>query len=149
MVIVKGGGLMVSESVAVADVDALSVTFTVKLDDPGAVGSPEIEPLDDKFNPTGKEPPAIDHVYGGDPPATPSICEYARPAVPAGRDDVVIVSGGGLIVNETAAASDLPVVSATFTVKLADPAVAGVPEIVPAADKLNPAGRDPAVTDHV
>ena len=33
--------------------------------------------------------------------------------------------------------------SVTFTVKLLDPAVPGVPEIVPPAARLNPAGSDP------
>ena len=39
-----GGGLTVSESAAVAATDALSVTRTVKLLDPAALGVPEIVP---------------------------------------------------------------------------------------------------------
>jgi hypothetical protein len=38
--------------------------------------------------------------------------------------------------------------SVTFTVKLLDPAAVGVPDIVPPADRLNPAGNDPLATDH-
>jgi hypothetical protein len=38
--------------------------------------------------------------------------------------------------------------SATFTVKLLVPGVPGVPEIVPPAERLNPAGSDPTDTDH-
>jgi hypothetical protein len=38
--------------------------------------------------------------------------------------------------------------SVTFTVKLLDPAVPGVPEIVPPADRFNPAGNVPPDTIH-
>jgi hypothetical protein len=33
--------------------------------------------------------------------------------------------------------------SVTLTVKVEDPAVVGVPEIVPLVERLNPAGKDP------
>ena len=39
--------------------------------------------------------------------------------------------------------------SVTRTVKLLDPAVPGVPDIVPPAARLSPAGSDPLATDHV
>jgi hypothetical protein len=38
--------------------------------------------------------------------------------------------------------------SVTFTVKLLVSGVPGVPEIVPPADRLNPAGNDPTDTVH-
>jgi hypothetical protein len=38
--------------------------------------------------------------------------------------------------------------SFTCTVKLLDPVAVGVPEIAPAADRVSPAGSDPALTDH-
>ena len=49
----------------------LSVTLTVKLDVPSAVGVPEITPVDaDSVNPAGSFPELIDqlYVYGAAPP---------------------------------------------------------------------------------
>jgi hypothetical protein len=71
------------------------------------------------------------------------------PAVPAGSDDVVTVSGATLISNESEAVAVVPALSLTCTVKLAVPAAAGVPEIVPEALSERPPCRDPDVTDHV
>jgi len=67
--------------------------------------------------------------------------------VPAGRPDVVIPSPGGLIVSESAAVADPEALSVTLIVKLLDPAVVGVPAMVP-PERLNPAGRDPLAIDH-
>ena len=53
----------------------------------------------------------------------------------------MIVSDNAFVVLPTA-------LSVTFTVKLLDPAVPGVPDIVPPAARLNPAGSDPLATDH-
>jgi hypothetical protein len=76
VVIVRGGGaLIVSESAAVLDPDELSVTFTVMLDDPAAVGVPDIVPPVDKLSPAGQVPLASDQEYGGDPPDALSVCE--------------------------------------------------------------------------
>jgi len=71
----KAGGLIVTDSGAVADTDALSVTFTVKLAEPADAGVPEMVPLADRLKPDGSDPPANDHVYGGVPPEAPSACE--------------------------------------------------------------------------
>jgi hypothetical protein len=49
--------------------DALSVTRTLKLDDPAIVGVPDIDPVADKLRPEGSDPPDTAQVYGGDPPA--------------------------------------------------------------------------------
>ena len=68
--------------------------------------------------------------------------------MPAGSDDVVILKAGGLIVSDSAFVVLPLALSVTRTVKLLDPAVPGVPEIVPPAARLNPAGSDPADTDH-
>ena len=68
--------------------------------------------------------------------------------MPAGSDDVVIVMLAALIVTDNAAVVDADALSVTRTVKLLDPAVPGVPEIVPPAARLNPAGSDPLATDH-
>ena len=79
---------------------ALSVTFTVKLLVPGVPGVPEMVPPAERPNPAGSVPTDTVHEYGGDPPDAPSACEYAVPTVPAAREEVVILSAGGLIVND-------------------------------------------------
>jgi hypothetical protein len=53
-----------------------------------------------------------------------------------------------LIVNDSAAVAETEALSVTFTVKLLDPAVPGVPEIVPPADRVNPEGSVPTDTVH-
>jgi hypothetical protein len=68
--------------------------------------------------------------------------------VPAGSDDVVIPKAGGLTVIDKAAVAETDALSVTRTVKLLDPAVPGVPDIVPAGARLNPAGSDPLTTAH-
>ena len=68
--------------------------------------------------------------------------------MPAGSEDVVILSPGGLIVIDRAAVVDTDALSVRRTVKLLGPAVPGVPEIVPPAASVNPAGSDPADTVH-
>jgi hypothetical protein len=66
------GGLIVSDSAAVVNPDALSVTRTVKLLDPAAPGVPEIVPPAERLKPVGSDPVATDHEYGGEPPDAPS-----------------------------------------------------------------------------
>ena len=61
VVMVNAGALIASDNGAVADTDALSVTLTVKLDDPAAVGVPEIAPPA-RFSPAGSDPVATDQV---------------------------------------------------------------------------------------
>ena len=68
--------------------------------------------------------------------------------MPAGEEEVVILKAGALIVNDNAAVADTDALSVTLIVKLDDAAAVGVPEIVP-PERLNPAGSDPAETDHV
>jgi hypothetical protein len=75
VVIAKARGLIVRDSAAVADPDALSVTFTVKFEDPAALGVPVIAPLAARLRPAGNDPLDTDHEYGGDPPDAPSVCE--------------------------------------------------------------------------
>ena len=71
----SAAGLIVSDSAAVVETDAPSVTFTVKLLVPGEPGVPEIVPLAERLNPEGSDPLATVHVYGGDPPEAASTCE--------------------------------------------------------------------------
>ena len=61
VVMFKTGELMDSESAAVADADELSVTFTVKLDEPVTAGVPDIvAPASSR--PGGSAPLVTDHV---------------------------------------------------------------------------------------
>jgi hypothetical protein len=61
VVIVNVGALITSDNSALTDSDALSVTLTVKLDDPAAVGVPDSVPPE-RLNPAGSDPLATDHV---------------------------------------------------------------------------------------
>jgi hypothetical protein len=66
---------MVSDNAAFAEPELPSVTLAVKLDDPVAVGVPDIVPPADRFKPAGSVPLAFDHEYGGDPSAAARACE--------------------------------------------------------------------------
>src|ERR1035441_6830911 len=52
------------------------------------------------------------------------------------------------MVIDKAAVAEADALSVTRTVKLLDPAVPGVPDMVPPAARLNPAGKVPLATDH-
>jgi hypothetical protein len=67
--------LIASDKAEVTEADAPSVTRTVKLLDPAAPGVPEIVPPADRLNPSGNDPLATDHAYGGVPPEAASDCE--------------------------------------------------------------------------
>ena len=71
----RAEGLIVNDSPAVADALALSVTLTVKFDDPAVLGVPDMTPPGDSVNPAGNDPPDIDHEYGALPPDALSPCE--------------------------------------------------------------------------
>jgi hypothetical protein len=68
---------MLNDCVAVCAVGVVeSVTFTVKRNDPAAVGVPEIVPVEaDSVRPAGNEPDWIDQVYGDVPPVAVSAAE--------------------------------------------------------------------------
>ena len=53
----------------------LSVTLTVNVDVPDAVGVPLIAPDELSVNPAGRLPLTMDHVNGAVPPAAVRICE--------------------------------------------------------------------------
>jgi hypothetical protein len=54
----------------------LSATVATKLDVPGAVGMPEMTPVDRvSVRPAGRLPDAMDHEYGTLPPDTFRLCE--------------------------------------------------------------------------
>ena len=61
---------------------------------------------------------------------------------------MVIPKAGGLMVSDNAAVAEADALSVTRTVKLLGPAVLGVPDSVPPAARLNPAGKVPLATAH-
>ena len=97
---------------------------------PAVVGDPEMMPLDAaRVRPAGREEPeARDQVYAGVPPVAANWVEYAVPAVPEGRDDVVMANGGAATTRERL--MDLvwtgELLSLTDAVKVEVPAVVGV-----------------------
>lgn len=64
---VRSRELMVSDSGTSTEAEALSVTFSVKLEEPVTVGVPVTVPAT-RERPGGKAPLTIDQVYGGEPP---------------------------------------------------------------------------------
>jgi hypothetical protein len=142
----KPAGLTVSDNAAVAVRAAVSVTFTVKFDVPAADGVPLMLPPGERLKPAGKVPADTVHVYGMVPPLAFRACEYTLPAVAGGKDDVVTANGGGATVIDKAEVSVLDPPSVTFTVKLEVPNAVGVPDIVPPAERVSPAGKVPAET---
>ena len=70
-----------------------SVTFTVKLKEPDAVGVPEIVPADDNVSPPGKAPALMLQLYGVVPPLAASVVVYAVPTCPEGTETVLICTG--------------------------------------------------------
>ncbi len=130
-----------------------SVTFTVKPKVPAAVGVPEIAPVEAfKFRPGGREEALMDQVYGVVPPVAARLALYVVPCWPFAREVVVMLTGAGaavtVMLSGCVAVSAVGVLeSVTIAVKLNDPAVVGVPEIVPiAAANVKPAGSIPALT---
>jgi hypothetical protein len=80
------------------------------------------------------------------------VDEYAVPTVPLGKEAVVIVSIGAVLLMLIESGCVTFCVgeeeSVTWTVKLDWPALVGVPLIVPPLLKLRPAGNEPDVTVH-
>ncbi len=93
-------GVTAAATVMVNDFDAVcavgvveSVTFTVKLNEPDAVGVPEIVPPVESVTPPGNAPELTFQVYGVVPPLAASVVEYAVPTWPEGTELVEIVTG--------------------------------------------------------
>jgi hypothetical protein len=73
----EGGNATVMLRDLVLVVEFESVTCTVKLLAPAAVGTPEIAPVAAvSVNPTGRVPDAMAHVYGGVPDDAARVAEY-------------------------------------------------------------------------
>ena len=144
----------VNDFVAVCAVGVVeSVTFTVKLKEPEAVGVPDMVPPKDSVRPAGKAPELTLQLYGVVPPLAASVVEYAVPTCSDGTEAVVTCTG--VTAAATVMPSDIVVVcgveeeSLTCTVKIVVPACVGVPLIWPVdAVRLSPAGNDPELIDH-
>ena len=147
VVMLRTGALISSDRAAVVEADMLSVTLREKLEEPAPTGVPLIIPPA-RLKPAGSDPLAIDHVYGGVPPDALTDCEYPVPTVPTGNTEVVIFRAGALMVSKSAALADEDALSVTLTVKLAEPALVGVPEIV-LPESPKPPGSDPLEIDQV
>jgi hypothetical protein len=81
------------------------------------------------------------------PPDAESVCEYACPTVPPGRELVVMATGGATIRERDVVSTD-PFASFTWTENVGSPAADGVPVREPPELRLIPEGRDPDVTVH-
>jgi hypothetical protein len=127
-----------------------SVTLAVKLNVPAAVGVPEIVPLAAaSVRPAGNAPELMLQLYGVVPPLAANVVVYAVPTCAEGTELVVICTGvtaaATVTLNAFVAVCAVGTVeSVTLAVKLNDPAVVGVPEIVPlAAASVRPGGNAP------
>jgi len=98
-VVMDGAATMVRASVTLTAVLALSVTVTLKLPAPDAVGVPVIAPeeLSDSAAKGAGNAPTGDQVYGGVPPPAANVCEYAT-LTSAFGSEVVLMFNGPLIV---------------------------------------------------
>jgi hypothetical protein len=67
VVIERLGGSIVIENCLDVVLAAVSAAWTVKLNDPAAVGEPLRTPLEERLSPPGNDPEITDHVYGGVP----------------------------------------------------------------------------------
>jgi hypothetical protein len=88
---------MTTPRLAVAEAPDESVTSTVKLNVPAALGVPPRIPSLVRVRPPGSEPAEIVHAYPLPvPPAAVRVDEYDSLIVPAGRDVAVTFSGVAL-----------------------------------------------------
>ena len=151
LVVIHSAELIVKANALDAVALALSVTCTVKLLVPDALGVPLNTPAPLRVKPAGREPEiTVQEVYGGVPLIAESVCEYAMFTVPAGSGELVaIASAAEEIVKANARDTVAPTLSAACTVKLFVPDVLGVPLNTPEPLKVKPAGRAPEITVQV
>jgi hypothetical protein len=102
-----------------------------------------------RLKPAGKVPDTMDQLKGAVPPLVAKVWLYTAPTVAPGKV-VVVTMGTTLTIIDKFWSSNAVPASVTRTVKLAVPAVVGVPEMIPVlAARLKPAGKVPVVIDHV
>src|SRR5271165_919618 len=151
VVITSGAAVTVIDRFAEAEAGGFSasLTFTVKLAVPRAVGLPEIAPVTGfRLSPAGSEPCVIDQVLGGIPPDAASFTEYETSAVAAASEVVVTVSGSTVTVIDRFAEAEAGGFSEslTCTVKLVVPPADGMPAIRPVVGtSVSPGGSEPCV----
>lgn len=80
-----------------------------------------------------------------------NVCKYGAPTAPLGREAVVIMSAGALIVRvKNFATADDAVLSVTWMVKFVVPGMNGVPLMTPLeASKVMPRGSVPPPKDQL
>jgi hypothetical protein len=130
------GAAMASESLTERVCAGLppSLTATVKLLAPEAVGVPVIRPVAGaRLSPAGRLPPVTDQVYGVVPPLPCTRFEYLVPLMPEGKDDVIIARAAGATpsVKVTSFVCTGLDESETWKVKLVELLVVGCPEMIP------------------
>ena len=120
----------------------------VKILLPVALAVPATTPVDAfRVSPEGKAPAVRVQAYGYVPPLADSVAEYTAPTVPAGSEDVVMVSGSP-IMTEKALVAIVRMLSETPIVNPDAPADVGVPEMTPVAGfSIRPAGSESAATN--
>ena len=136
---------------------AASVAVRVKLETPGAVGVPLMDgetllfPV--RLRPAGSVPPDTENMgyrKNGEksPPMNVSAWLYGVPAMPLGKDGLVIanVEDEAAIVMEKVWDAVLPLLSSTVAANDVVPTAVGAPLIKPVkAFRLSPGGSDPVV----
>ena len=137
----KAGGLIVSDNAFVAVPTALSVTLTVKLLDPAVPGVPEIVPPAARAQPRGQRssrhrPRVRRRSAGSGERLRIGSSDRARRQRRRRNTQRRRIDRQRQRLRCAPAA-----LSVTFTVKLLDPAVPGVPEIVPPADRAQSRGQ--------
>src|ERR1700677_1972429 len=127
--------MSVSACVAVAAV--ASVTCTVKLNVPDAVGVPASTPPVVRVSPAGTCPATTDHVYGLVPDAADSSVKYSTPTVPSAK--LVVVTDTALMA-VMLARSLQDTIAGTWGAARATP----VPAITPAPASVHAVSTDAA-----
>ena len=148
VVIVKVVATTAMLRVALTLVPAPSVTWTVSELDPLACGVPETMPDALQLSPAGR-PAGMVQAYDPTPPWAVRFPTYEVPTAPIGSAVVVIFKAPVLTAMLSVAVALVPALSVTWTVNELDPLACGVPEMIPDALQLRPAGRLPPLIDQV
>jgi hypothetical protein len=123
----------------------LSLTVTLTVNVPAAVGVPDKTPPEERLTPPGN--PVAVQVNGGTPPPAESVPLNGDPKVGVGIVDVVTVNGAAAMVNVKERDMVARAESVTVTVTVNVPASVGVPLSTPADEAVTPLGVP--LTDHV
>ena len=122
-----------------------SLTCTVKLKVPKAVGVPERVPAEESVKPAGKAPVRRLKLYGAMPPLPVKVWLYGVPSEPFGSIEGAMPIVGQVIWIVYARPPVQLLASPAWMVKLNVPVTVGVPESAPADDSVIPAGKAPAL----